>query len=157
KSGNHGHSLTNEISRQFRQPTRVILGPAEFDRNVAALDVPHFAQALAEVLQVTGPFAQRAGREETDHGQPRLLRLRRKRPRSRRAANNLHEITPSHCRPRSKTTLFGIQLPSSKQKIASSETGLNAQCALRKSRAADVSDGSRSEELRVSTTSPVYP
>jgi hypothetical protein len=47
------------------------------------------------------------------------------------AANNLHEITPSHCRLRSKTKLSGIQLPSSKQKIASSETGLNAQCALR--------------------------
>ena len=45
-------------------------------------------------------------------------------------ANNLHEITPSHCRPRSRTTLFGIQLPSSKQKIASSETGSmpNVRC-----------------------------
>jgi len=59
-----------------------------------------------------------------------------------RAANNLHEITPSHCRPRSKATLFGIPFPSSKQKIASNETGLNAQCALQKSRAAHVSDGS---------------
>jgi len=35
--------------------------------------------------------------------------------------------------------LFGIQVPSSKQKIASSETGLNVQCALQNSRAAHVS------------------
>src|SRR5215470_11639946 len=73
-----------------------------------------------------------------------LARLcpRRDRPTGRCAANNLHEITPSHCRLRSKTTLFGIQLRSSKQKIASSETGLNAQCALQNSRPAYVSDGS---------------
>src|SRR5262249_8802215 len=37
--------------------------------------------------------------------------------------NNLHEITSPHCHPRSKTGLVGSQLPSSKQKIASSETG----------------------------------
>src|SRR5262249_1995295 len=60
-SGNHGHSPTNEISRQFRQPALVILAPAEFDRHVAALALAHFAQALAEVRQVTGPFSRRAG------------------------------------------------------------------------------------------------
>jgi hypothetical protein len=77
-----------------------------------------------------------------------LLGARCERPPGRGAANNLHEITPSHCRPRSKTTLFGIQLPSSEQKIASSETGLKAQCALQKSRAAHVSDGSRATKLK---------
>src|SRR5262245_16484750 len=71
-----------------------------------------------------------------------LLRVRRERATRCYAANNLHEITPSHCRSPSKTTLFGIQLPSSKQKIASNETGLNAQCALQKSRTAHVSEGS---------------
>ena len=74
-----------------------------------------------------------------------------------RATNNLHEITPSHCRPRSKTSLFGTQLPSSKQKIPSSETGLDAQCALQKSRAAHVSDGSKPVRLMRSKSFPLHP
>jgi hypothetical protein len=87
----------------------------------------------------------------------RLLRPRREGPARCCTANNLHEITPSHYCPRWKTTLFGIQLPSLKQKIASSETELNAQCAPQKFRAAHVSDGSKAERLSRSNCLPVYP
>src|SRR5215471_6446567 len=147
----------HQFLRQPSQPGGVAETKTMIDAQIASYAPAQFleplhegtAEGLALVLGHDAP-------QNTDapHALARLC-PRRDRPTGRCAANNLHEITPSHCRLRSKTTLFGIQLPSSKQKIASSETGLNAQCAMRKSGAAHVSDGSfaslpRAQDVRSS-------
>ena len=44
----HVHLPTNQISRERRQSIILTLGPAVFDRHVAALDVAHFTQTVAE-------------------------------------------------------------------------------------------------------------
>ena len=44
----HGHRPADQISRQSRQPIRLIFRLAEFDRDVLALDEAGFLQALAE-------------------------------------------------------------------------------------------------------------
>src|SRR5262245_15169341 len=104
------------------------------DAQVASDAPAQFLQSLREGSAARLHFRiirRKVAPQKADTAHPlALLRASGERPRCCRAANNLHEITPSHCRPCSKATLFGIQLPSSKQKIASSETGLNAQCAL---------------------------
>src|SRR5215470_14324985 len=108
---------------------RLVVGQAQIEPRVAALDPSRFRQPFTEGAQSGLNDAIRFGATDQHPDPPHppiLLRARCERPARGRAANNLHEITPSHCRPRSKTTLFGIQLPSSKQKIASTETGLNA-------------------------------
>jgi hypothetical protein len=46
--GDDGHPAANEIGCQFRQSAEIVLRPPEFDRQVAALDVTHFAQTFAE-------------------------------------------------------------------------------------------------------------
>ena len=68
----------------------------KIDRHVAALDVAHFAQTLAESsdanrIRFTKP-------QITDHRHRRLLGMRRERPR-RRAANNTEKFPPPHACP----------------------------------------------------------
>ena len=44
----HGHLTADQIGRQRRQSIVLALGPAVFDRDVLALDIAGFVQALPE-------------------------------------------------------------------------------------------------------------
>ena len=94
--GDHGDPSANQIGRQRRQPIDLILGPAVFDRHVLALDIAGVLQALAKCAQTVRERVRRCGVEEPDHRHRRLLRARRERPRSRRAAEQRDELAPLH-------------------------------------------------------------
>ena len=94
--GNRSHPTTNQIGSQCRQSIVVALSPAVFDRNVPALDVTRFAQALVERSHTTRPQVKRFASEKPNHRHCRLLRARSKRPRSRRTAKKRDELAPSH-------------------------------------------------------------
>ena len=86
----------NKIGRQPRQPVELVLGPAVFDRDVLAFDIPRVLQALAKSAQAIRETFRRYRAEETDHRHRRLLRPRRERPRRHRAAEQRNELPPSH-------------------------------------------------------------
>ena len=92
----HGHRPANQISHQSRQPIRLIVRRAIFDRDVLALDEACFLQALAERGHEVRRVGERRAAEEPDHRHRRLLRARRERPRRRRAAEQRDELAPSH-------------------------------------------------------------
>src|SRR5207245_11603405 len=92
--------LANQVGCQHRQATQIVLGPAEFDRNILPFDIADFLQTLPE-----GGHHRRVGPRQTaaqkpHHWHRRLLRPRRERPRDRRAEERdelaaLHSITSS--------------------------------------------------------------
>jgi hypothetical protein len=86
----------DKFSCQRRQSIILTLGPAVFDRHIPALDEAGFAQTLAERGHHRGVSARRFAVEPSDHRHRRLLRLRRKRPRGRRAAEQRYELAPFH-------------------------------------------------------------
>jgi hypothetical protein len=86
----------HQIGSQCRQSIVVALSPAIFDRHVLAVDVPRFAQTLVERTHTTSPQVKRFAAEQSNHRRCRLLRARRKRPRSRRTAKKRDELAPSH-------------------------------------------------------------
>jgi hypothetical protein len=45
---NDGHPAADQIGRQFRQSTGLVVCPTVFDRDIATLDVPRFAQPFTE-------------------------------------------------------------------------------------------------------------
>jgi hypothetical protein len=59
--------------------------PTVFDRHILIWDKSGFVEALAECHNMVGIAVERSGVEETYHRHRRLLRLSRKRPRSRPA------------------------------------------------------------------------
>src|SRR5262249_36462631 len=136
----------DQLARGFAQAVRITQAPADVDPHVAAVGPTKLLESLDEGRDTSLAFRVVRGQGTQEKADPThsfaLLSTRGDGPARCRTANNLHEITSLHYHPRSKTMLFGIQLPSSKQKIATSETGLNAQCALQTSRAAHASDGS---------------
>src|SRR5262249_8840324 len=71
------------------------LGPAVFDRDILALDIVGFLQALAKCTQSVHIHISRCTLEEADHRHRRLLRARRERPRDRRAAEQRDERAAS--------------------------------------------------------------
>jgi len=79
------HFATDQLGRQPRQSVVLAVRPAVFRRHVLALDVAAFAQAPPECGH-TVRERSRSTAEESDHRHRRLLRARRERPRSRRAA-----------------------------------------------------------------------
>src|SRR5262249_17833828 len=82
---------SNQIIHQRRYSVDLILGPAVFDRCVAALDVAGFAQALVECAYIALPTVGRFAAEEPDH-RDGLLRTRCERPRGCRAAEKRDEL-----------------------------------------------------------------
>src|SRR5215471_11407751 len=73
----------------------VTLRPPIFNRDVSALDVTAFTQALVKGGQSKGISLSRPGAHVSDHRHCRLLRARRERPRDRRAAERGYEFSPS--------------------------------------------------------------
>src|SRR5262245_1255279 len=86
----------NQISRERRQLIIFTLGPAVLDSHVAALDVAHFTQTVAERGNERRERHGRCGVEEPDHLH-RLLRACRNRPRGRRTAEQCDELAAFHC------------------------------------------------------------
>ena len=84
--GDHGHLACDQIGSERRQAAIATFRPAKFDGHVAALDKAGLAQALAERAHPARPQVGRFAAEEPDHRHRRLLRVRRQRPRCRRAA-----------------------------------------------------------------------
>src|SRR5262249_9495789 len=119
----------DQFLRRPSQPVKVVETPAMIDAQIASDAPAQFLEALREgTVEGLGLALIRGQAAPQDADVPHshaLLCPRREWPR-RRTAEKGDEIAPPHCRTCSKATLFGIQLPSSKQKIASSETGLNA-------------------------------
>src|SRR5262249_61802203 len=74
----------------------MIIRPAVFDRYILALDIAGFSQALTEGGSHRRVRPGRRTVEKPDHRQLGLLRPRRERPRSRRAAEQRDEIAPLH-------------------------------------------------------------
>src|SRR5262249_8395720 len=92
----HGHSTLHQIAHQFRQPSVIIVGEAEFDRHIAAFDEACFVQAFAERGHNTCTQLRRTGIYKSNHRQRRLLRARCERPCCCRAAKQRDELAPLH-------------------------------------------------------------
>src|SRR5262249_42974489 len=71
------------------------LSPAIFDRDILALDIVGFLQALAKCTQSVHVHISRCALEEADHRHRRLLRACCERPR-RRAAEQPDELAALH-------------------------------------------------------------
>ena len=82
--GDHGDLPADQIGRQRRQPIVLLLRPAIFDRDIAALDKAGVTQALAEPGQPAGVAVGGRAAEVADHRHRRLLRACRERPRAPR-------------------------------------------------------------------------
>jgi hypothetical protein len=79
--GLYCHAIADQIGGQLRQPGRVIVRPAELDRDVPALDVADLGEPSAERRHDADIRLGRAKVEHADHRHHRLLRACRKRPR----------------------------------------------------------------------------
>src|SRR5262249_15570576 len=82
--------------REGRQPIEPIVGPALLNCDILALRESLVLQALAQSVNHMAKWSSRSGAQKADHRYPRLLRARRDRPRSRRAAEQLDERAPPH-------------------------------------------------------------
>ena len=90
----HRNAAADETGCKRRQPIILIFRPAVFNRNILALDIAAFLEALEErngeeLGVISGLFA-----EEPDHRHRQLLR-RHRRP-HRRAPQPRDELPPSH-------------------------------------------------------------
>jgi hypothetical protein len=74
--GNHGDLSANQLRRQHRQPIVLPLRPAVFDRDVLALDITDFLEALAERGYYVRVRLGRRAAQESNHRHRRLLRAR---------------------------------------------------------------------------------
>src|SRR5262249_12845097 len=92
---NHAHTARNKIGRQCRKPIKLVLRPAKFDGNVAALNVAGFVEPFPETRQETSfPFGRtKAAISDHRHGG---LRTRRERPNDCRTCNTFDELAPPH-------------------------------------------------------------
>src|SRR5262249_25362142 len=70
---------------------------ALLDDHVLTFHEPRLVEALAERRHETREWLSRCAAEKSDHRHRRLLRLRRKRQRRGRAAEQGDEVAPFHC------------------------------------------------------------
>ena len=94
-SENCANLAVDQILRQCWQPVVVPFSPAGIDRDVLALDVSRFLQALIERRGHLREIVRGCAMEESHHRHRRLLRKRRRRPPCR-AAEQRDELTASH-------------------------------------------------------------
>ena len=76
----YGDLTAYQVGSKLRQSIELTICPAIFDRDVAALDIASFAQALAERCHDVRIAVGRRAVQKPDHRHPRLLRPRRQRP-----------------------------------------------------------------------------
>jgi hypothetical protein len=75
---NHGNAAANQIGGQCWQSVETTLGPAIFDRDVAALDIAGFVETSPDGVKSAGVTVRAA--EQPDHRHRLQLRARRERP-----------------------------------------------------------------------------
>src|SRR5262245_29396208 len=85
----------DQLGRKLRQPIVLILGPAIDDRDILAFDKTDLLQTTVKSTQTVSRRLRRRRAEESNHRHC-LLRARRERPRSRRAAEQRDELAPFH-------------------------------------------------------------
>ena len=95
--GNHCDLTTNQISQYRRQPINSALRPVVLYNDVAAIDIPGFAQSCAKRRRHWRVALGGSGVDKPDYRQGLLLRARRQRPSRRRAAaEECDEFPPPH-------------------------------------------------------------
>jgi hypothetical protein len=92
----HRHLATDQVGCHGRQPIVHAIRPAILDCDIAALDMTGFVQALPERAHAIRIPVSRCAVEKPHHRHRRLLRARREWPRRCRAAEQPHELPPSH-------------------------------------------------------------
>src|SRR5262249_23278554 len=109
----HSYAAIHQLSRLLRKSIVVSLRPAVFECDVATLNVAGFSQALLDCSNKARVWSRRHAAEDADHGYRRLLRPRRERPRSRRAAEKRDQLAAVHSITSSAraSTLAGISKP----------------------------------------------
>ena len=65
------HFALDQFGRQFRESIELTVCPAEFNRNVLAVNVARFVQRPAEHRHQVEIRCERATTQETDHGRRR--------------------------------------------------------------------------------------
>src|SRR5262249_28010329 len=95
-AGDHGHLALHQIGCECRQPIKLVLRPAKFDRDVVAVDEPSFLQAITECRYSVNSIGSRGSIKETDYRYRRSLRVRRERPSGYTAAEKRDKFSPSH-------------------------------------------------------------
>src|SRR5262249_354053 len=86
----------NQFGGQLGQPIELIFCPAKEKRNVVAFDIAGLAKTLAKPAQTVRHRVGQPRVEESNHRHRRLLRTRGDWPRTRRAAEQRHELASSH-------------------------------------------------------------
>jgi hypothetical protein len=94
----NGHSASDKICHQLRQPIESVFGKSVFDCHVAAFGKAGLAQSLAECRRANSGRVLRAAVEISNKRHCQLLCPRRERPSERRSPET-NEIPPSHCAP----------------------------------------------------------
>src|SRR6516164_10667446 len=90
----HSHMAADQVSDQRCHTIILALQPVVLDYYVLAFDVAGLAQPPTERGRRARPAFRRSTVNKADHGQRRLLRSRRERPRSCRAAEKRDELAP---------------------------------------------------------------
>ena len=90
----HSHPMLNQVGGHDRQSIVAALRPTIFDRDVLALDVASFGQALVKSSNQLAPGVRRRGIKKSDQRNCRLLRARLHRPRHSRASEKGDELAP---------------------------------------------------------------
>src|SRR5262249_16363341 len=96
RRGNYRDLPANQFGCQGRQSIELTFGPAVFNSEAHAFDITSLSEALAKSAQTIALSVGRVGVEEPDHWHRRLLRARRERPRSSRAAEQRKEGAAFH-------------------------------------------------------------
>src|SRR5262249_4811105 len=91
----HRRLAAEQVGGEARQPIRLIVRPALLDSDVASVDEPFLAQAVAKLCH--DRRERRSGRaaQQPDYRHRRLLCARRERP-CCRAAEQRDELAPFH-------------------------------------------------------------
>src|SRR5260370_11105418 len=96
------------------------------DCDILTFEVTGLAQPLAKRGKAGARFRRRPRAQEPDDRHPLLLRVRRNRPRCRRAAEQCDEFAPLHLPSTSPDYAnLGVKFRLSKQETATSGMGLN--------------------------------
>src|SRR6516225_4200078 len=93
--GDHGHLSADQVGHQCRQAIVLGLQPVVLDRHVLAFDVAGFVEAFAKRGRIARVGLGRPVSDKPNHWHRRLLRARRKRPRSR-STEQRDELAPPH-------------------------------------------------------------
>jgi hypothetical protein len=96
KRSDNCNATADEVSHERRQAIVLAAEPMVLDGHVLALNVAGFAEAFRERGRMASGAIERSTADKADYGHRRLLRARRERPRSRRAAEQRDERAPPH-------------------------------------------------------------